>query len=116
MDTLYLVFKHQFQIVFGFALQTEKLRLKQTGTLPQYRRSVKRGLQFVRMLFFADKIAASEPEIHTYWCDFLRLPKQHARLKQDESLADTAASVQMTFSKITAHLFCCVRPVCQAGI
>jgi len=22
MDTLYLVFKHQFQIVFGFALQT----------------------------------------------------------------------------------------------
>ncbi len=41
MDTLYLVFKHQFQIVFGFALLTIKLRPKQTETLTYEVRSVK---------------------------------------------------------------------------
>jgi hypothetical protein len=41
-DTLYLVFKHRFQIVFGFALQTIQTRPKQTGILTNDHQSVKR--------------------------------------------------------------------------
>jgi hypothetical protein len=45
-DTLYLVFKHRFQIVFGFALQTIQTRPKQTGILTVTFHSVKRHREF----------------------------------------------------------------------
>ena len=116
MDTLYLVFKHQFQIVFGFALQTEKLRLKQTGTLPQYRRSVKRGSLFVRMLFFADKkpVVSNRIQPQISATSRLQLLKKSV-VKVDKSRADTA-TLSFDVIKIPTHLFCLrearfVRPV-----
>lgn len=47
MDTLYLVFKHRFQIVFGFALQTTQMRPKQTETVTYDVNSVKAGLTLI---------------------------------------------------------------------
>jgi hypothetical protein len=41
-DTLYLVFKHRFQIVIWIALQTIQTRPKQTGILTNDPNSVKR--------------------------------------------------------------------------
>jgi hypothetical protein len=58
MDTLYLVFKHQFQIVFGFALQTIKLRLKQTETLTDEVHSVKARFQTLLVFLLGNKSAA----------------------------------------------------------
>src|SRR5688572_32315159 len=55
MDTLYLVFKHQFQIVFGVCVQTIKLCLKQTETLTQEFCSVKRGLGFGKCYLYRTK-------------------------------------------------------------
>jgi hypothetical protein len=58
MDTLYLVFKHRFQIVFGFALQTQKLRPKQTRTLTYEPHSVKPPSNLCWSFFLPDKSAA----------------------------------------------------------
>lgn len=58
MDTLYLVFKHRFQIVFGFALQTQKLRPKQTRTLTYQSHSVKPTSNLCWGFFLSDKSAA----------------------------------------------------------
>jgi len=46
-DTLYLVFKHRVQIVFGFALQTILTRPKQTGILTNDLHSVKQSRQIL---------------------------------------------------------------------
>ncbi len=51
MDTLYLVFKHQFQIVIWIALQTVQTRPKQTETVTYEVYSVKHVL-IIPVLFF----------------------------------------------------------------
>lgn len=58
MDTLYLVFKDRFQIVFGFALLTEKFSLKQTETLTYQLYSVKAASSVRKMLFLTTKSVA----------------------------------------------------------
>ena len=58
MDTLYLVFKDRFQIVFGFALLTEKFSLKQTETLTYQLYSVKAASSVRKMLFLTTKNVA----------------------------------------------------------
>jgi len=55
MDTLYLVFKDQFQIVFWIALQTINCRPKQTETLLYGIYSVKQGQVFVKCYFYRTK-------------------------------------------------------------
>src|SRR6185436_709261 len=52
MDTLYLVFKHQFQIVLDLPYRRNELfRPKQTRTLTEEANSVKRGWKLIQVSF-----------------------------------------------------------------
>jgi hypothetical protein len=64
MDTLYLVFKHQFQICLWIALQTIKLRPKQTETLTYGVHSVKARSQL--LLEFLSKKQKPRPSRITH--------------------------------------------------
>jgi hypothetical protein len=56
MDTLYLVFKHQFQIVLDLPYRRNELfRPKQTRTLTQDANSVKRGWKLIQVSFSQTK-------------------------------------------------------------
>jgi hypothetical protein len=58
-DTLYLVFKHRFQIVIWIALQTILTRRKQTGILTNDLDSVKRPSRVLRFIRRIKSVAIS---------------------------------------------------------
>jgi hypothetical protein len=65
MDTLYLVFKHQLPNCIWIALQTIKLRPKQTGTLTQEPYSVKRTTKLYSTFFFEGRITSESAQFFT---------------------------------------------------
>ncbi len=58
MDTLYLVFKHQFQIVFGVCRTDDKTLSQANGDSNRWNLLCQAGPSVRKMLFLANKKAA----------------------------------------------------------
>jgi hypothetical protein len=101
MDTLYLVFKHRFQIVFGFALQTLKLRPKQTRTLTYEPKSVKPTSNLCWSFFLANKKRRFLTQFQRRKATLCPDPSNHSRLNEGTGIIGTIKLLSSAVQKTT---------------